>query len=144
MSVTCPACSFVSRENRPPGGILLREGGFLLHGIAGPTPVPGWAVLTSERHVRGVYELSDDEWRALGPLIARVMRAQKSALGAEHVYLFAIGDVLHHAHLHLVPRYADTPERLRGRGAFDARPEEHLSADQVERALETLRLALGR
>ena len=55
-------------------------------------------------------------------------------LGAEHVYAFAIGDVLRHFHLHLVPRYVDTPERLRGRRCFDGRSEDAVSEDEVARA----------
>lgn len=117
-----------------PGGVLRREAGFALHALDGPSPLRGWLVLTAERHVRAWYDLPEAEATALGPLAARVMRAQRSALGAEHVYAFAIGDVLHHFHLHLVPRFHDTPERLRGRGCFEARPEELLPEAEVVRA----------
>jgi GAF domain-containing protein len=89
-----------------------------------------------------MYDLDDREAAALGAIAARVMRAQRAALGAEHVYAFAIGDVLHHCHLHLVPRYADTPQRLRGRGCFDSRREDALPAWRIVAAAETLRRAL--
>jgi diadenosine tetraphosphate (Ap4A) HIT family hydrolase len=62
------------------------------------------------------------------------MAAQRAALGAEHVYAFAIGDLLPHFHLHLVPRFAATPERLRGRRCFEARPEDMLGDAEVARA----------
>lgn len=121
----CPACALLAGAgDPPPGGVVHREGGFALHALAGPSPLPGWLVLTSERHVRAWYDLDPADAAALGPLAQRVMRAQRSALGAEHVYAFAIGDVLRHFHLHLVPRFPDTPERLRGRGCFDARPDD--------------------
>ena len=42
------------------------------------------------------------------------MQAQKRALGAEHWYAFAIGDVLRHFDLHVVPRFADTPAEVAG------------------------------
>jgi diadenosine tetraphosphate (Ap4A) HIT family hydrolase len=71
------------------------------------------------------------------------MRAQREALGAEHVYAFAIGDALLHFHLHLVPRYADTPERLRGRKAFDGVPQDARPASEVEEAAAALSRALG-
>jgi diadenosine tetraphosphate (Ap4A) HIT family hydrolase len=126
-----------------PGGILHREGGFALHALAGPSPLAGWLVLTSERHARGWYDLEEAELRQLGPLAARVMKAQRTALHAEHVYAFAIGDLVQHFHLHLVPRYSDTPERLRGRGCFEGRPEdmhpEGLLASAAVRVLEALR-----
>lgn len=123
--------------------MLLREGPFAVHAVDGPTPVPGWMVVTAVRCTRAVYTLEAEELSALMPLCARVMRAQREALGAEHVYLFAIGDVLRHCHVHLVPRYPDTPPHLRGRGVFDAQPTEHLSPAAVEAACRTLAAALS-
>jgi diadenosine tetraphosphate (Ap4A) HIT family hydrolase len=116
------------------GGLLWRDGGFALHVLADPTPIPGWLVLTSERHARAWYDLEPAELSALGGAAARVMAAQRAALGAEHVYAFAIGDVLHHFHLHLVPRYPGTPERLRGRRCFEGSPEDAIGEAEVERA----------
>jgi diadenosine tetraphosphate (Ap4A) HIT family hydrolase len=138
----CLACDLVAGTRSPPGGILLREGGLALHALADASPIRGWLVLTSERHARAWYNLDAEALASLGPLAARVMAAQRRALGAEHVYAFAIGDVLRHFHLHLVPRYADTPDRLRGRGAFDARREEMLDLREVERAVVAIGGAL--
>jgi diadenosine tetraphosphate (Ap4A) HIT family hydrolase len=100
-------------------------------------------VLTSERHARAWYDLDGAELAALGPLAARVMAAQRAVLGAEHVYAFAIGDVLRHFHLHLVPRHADTPERLRGRRCFEGRPEDMRPEAEVVAAGRAVAAALG-
>jgi diadenosine tetraphosphate (Ap4A) HIT family hydrolase len=135
---SCLACDLVRGDRPLPGGFLLREVGFALHVLAGPTPIRGWLVLTSERHVRAWYDLAAPELAALGPLAARVMAAQRSALGAEHVYAFAIGDLLQHFHLHLVPRFADTPERLRGRGCFDGAPGDALAEAAVIQAAQAV------
>jgi diadenosine tetraphosphate (Ap4A) HIT family hydrolase len=139
----CAACDLVRGARSAPGGVLARENGLVLHALLDPSPIPGWLVLTSERHARAWADLDAPALAALGPLAARVMTAQRAALGAEHVYAFAIGDLLRHFHLHLVPRYADTPERLRGRRCFDgrtedARPEAELAgaARAVARAME--------
>ncbi len=140
---SCSACQVVEGSHAPPGGILLREGGFVLHAVADATPLRGWLVLTSERHAPGWYDLDGGALAALGPLAARVMAAQRSALGAEHVYAFAIGDVVKHFHLHLVPRFADTPERLRGRRCFEGRPDEALPEAEVERAARAVAKALA-
>jgi len=126
-----------------PGGLVRREGGFVLHALDGASPLPGWMVLTAERHARALYDLDPAATAALGPLVQRVMQAQRTALGAEHVYLFAIGDLLHHAHFHLVPRYAATPERLRGRGAFEGRPEDMRPAEELAAAARLVGEALG-
>jgi diadenosine tetraphosphate (Ap4A) HIT family hydrolase len=141
-SEPCVACGVVTGSHGVPGGILLRDGGFALHALADPSPIRGWLVLTSERHVRAWYGLEEPELAALGPLAARVMAAQRSALGAEHVYAFAIGDLVRHFHLHLVPRFADTPERLRGRRCFEGAPADMRPADELARAAAAVARAI--
>ncbi len=140
----CIACRIVREDHRPPGGVLWRGSGLAVHALDGPTPLPGWLVVTSEVHVRGWYDLPPEAAAALGGVAARALRAQREVLGAEHLFAFAIGARLHPFHRHLVPRYADTPARLRGRGAFESRPEDALPAWRVVAALETLRRAVGR
>lgn len=132
----CPACEL------DPSKILLRRDGFLLHAIAQPTPVKGWLVLTSERHARAWYDLTPEEAAAVGVLAREVMRAQLTTLGAEHVYALALGDVLQHFHLHLVPRFAGTPAHHRGRAAFDAPASEAIPVSEVEAAALQMKLAL--
>lgn len=140
---SCLACDVVSGARTVPGGVLLRESGFVLHAIADRTPLRGWMVLTSDRHVRGWYDLGAEALAGLGALAARVMLAQRTALGAEHVYAFSIGDAVPHFHLHLVPRFADTPERLRGRRCFEGTPGDMLPVDEVARAAWTISHAMG-
>ncbi|WNG33013.1 HIT family protein [Archangium minus] len=140
----CLGCAVVSGSHRPVGGVLARSAGLVLHGVASPSPLPGWVVLTSVRHARALYDLDEEAVQELGPFAARVMRAQREVLGAEHAYAFAIGDVLRHFHLHLVPRYRDTPQRLWGRGAFDATAGDWRSATELEAAARQLASALAR
>ncbi|SEU27848.1 HIT family protein [Stigmatella erecta] len=142
VNAPCLGCAVVSGATRPVGGVLARVSGLVVHGVAAPSPLPGWVVISSEQHVRAWYELEGEPARELGPLAARVMRAQREVLGAEHAYAFAIGDVLRHFHLHLVPRFADTPQRLRGRGAFDFTQADALSAEALEAAAQALAAAL--
>lgn len=139
----CLACSIVRGTVCPPGGVVWRGEGLVVHGLVDPSPIAGWLVVTSERHVRALDDLNPGELAALGSVAARVIRAQKRALGAEHTYAFAIGDLLRHFHLHLVPRYASTPDRLRGRRCFDMQPGDALPVDIVEEAAERVRRAIG-
>ncbi len=143
-SESCIACEVVRGVRRTPGGVLLREGGLVLHALADPSPLRGWVVLTSERHVRAWPDLDPAALAALGPLAARVMAAQRTALGAEHVYAFSIGDAVRHFHLHLVPRYAGTPERLRGRRCFEGTPADMLPEGDLERAAAAIGEAVRR
>jgi len=132
--LTCPACDLISGKRSVAGGVVWRGGGFALHALDGPSPLAGWLVLTAEQHCRAWYDADDAAAAALGTVARRVMRAQRAALGAEHVYAFAIGDVLHHFHLHLVPRYADTPARLRGRGCFEGTADDLLPKARLAEA----------
>jgi histidine triad (HIT) family protein len=139
----CLGCRIARGEVPTAGGVAWRGDGFTVHALADPAPIAGWLVVTSDRHARAMYELDEREAAALGAIAARVMRAQRAALGAEHVYAFAIGDVLHHCHLHLVPRYAGTPERLRGRGCFEARADDRVDEETLAAAVAKVRVALG-
>lgn len=139
---SCIACQIVRGSRQTPGGILLRRDGLVLHALADPSPLRGWLVLTSEAHARAWPDLEPGVLRALGPLAASVMAAQRTTLAAEHVYAFAIGDAVEHFHLHLVPRYAGTPERLRGRRCFEGRPEDALPEAEVASAAQAVAAAL--
>jgi hypothetical protein len=44
--------------------------------------------------------------------------------------------------VHLVPRFADTPERLRGTRCFDAGPDDALQPEVLSHAAEAVRLNL--
>jgi diadenosine tetraphosphate (Ap4A) HIT family hydrolase len=127
---------------KPPGGLIFETPLFVAHALLAPCPIEGWVVLAPRRHARWWWELTDEESRELGPLARMILLAQRKTLGAEHGYAFAIGDVLQHMHLHLVPRYAGTPKHLRGRSAFEARPEEMLPEEQVAAAARKLRSGL--
>ena len=111
---SCVACALVAGRIRPTGGMILEERGLHLHGVAAATPVAGWVVLTTTRHVRCLADLTDDEATHLARLAVRVQRAQRDVLGAEIAYAVSLGESVPHFHLHLIPRYAATPERLRG------------------------------
>jgi diadenosine tetraphosphate (Ap4A) HIT family hydrolase len=140
----CTECELLAGRRVVPGGVVHREGGLALHVLTDPSPVRGWLVLASERHARAWYDLDPAALASLGPLAARIMAAQREILGAEHVHAFAIGDVLRHFHLHLVPRYSDTPERLRGRRCFEARPEDALPETELVAAAQSIAAALRR
>lgn len=139
----CLACEIVAGRVRPAGGIVARRGGLVVHGFADPSPLRGWMVVTTERHLRGWDDLDERELALVGPTVAEVMRAQKRVLGADHAYAFAIGEVLRHFHVHVVPRFADTPARLRGRGAFEPAREDLLEPAALEEAAARLSAALA-
>jgi diadenosine tetraphosphate (Ap4A) HIT family hydrolase len=64
----CLACAIVRGEVRPAGGVIWRGHGFVVHGLADPSPLRGWLVVSSERHVRALDHLAEAELARLGPL----------------------------------------------------------------------------
>jgi histidine triad (HIT) family protein len=74
----------------------------------------GWLVVETRRHIPGLGDLNDQEAQATGLLIGRLSRALKAIQDAEHVYLFVLGHGVPHLHIHLLPRYPDTPRKYWG------------------------------
>jgi len=74
----------------------------------------GWLILEPKRYVSGLSELTDLEAKRLGVLIARLSRTLKSNSNIEHIYMFVLGHHLPHLHVHLVPRYRNTPREFWG------------------------------
>jgi diadenosine tetraphosphate (Ap4A) HIT family hydrolase len=140
----CAECQVVAGTKTPTGGLVHETPHFVVHALMAPSPLAGWVVIGSKRHARWWWELTPEESAALGPLATKVFAAQRSALGAVHAYALAIGDVLHHFHLHLVPRFEGTPRDLWGRAAFDAKPERALPDEEIARAAQALARELAR
>jgi diadenosine tetraphosphate (Ap4A) HIT family hydrolase len=69
----------------------------------------GHLVVEPRRHAPGWADLTDDEAASLGRLCARSARALVTVAGAEHVYSATIGHSVTHLHVHLLPRYPQTP-----------------------------------
>lgn len=74
----------------------------------------GYLIVETRRHVPGLFDLKDDEAKALGLLIARLSRALKASEKVEHVYTFVLGDEVPHVHIHVVPRYSGAPRKYWG------------------------------
>jgi diadenosine tetraphosphate (Ap4A) HIT family hydrolase len=74
----------------------------------------GWCFVEPRRHTPGLPELTDEEAKAIGWLVARLSRALKAELEAERVYAFVLGDRVPHLHVHLIPRHRGTPQAYWG------------------------------
>jgi histidine triad (HIT) family protein len=72
----------------------------------------GYLFVTSRRHTPGFADLDATEAAAVGQAIARLSRALRS-LGAERVYVVVIGSGVPHLHVHVVPRWPETPPEVR-------------------------------
>jgi diadenosine tetraphosphate (Ap4A) HIT family hydrolase len=108
--------SLVCREHH---GDVVLPGGFLIENDSvvafhyppmpgAETPYLGYLFVTSRRHVPSFAELSPDEAASMGTAIATLSAALKSE-GAELVYVLSVGHAWPHLHVHLIPRWPETP-----------------------------------
>ena len=74
----------------------------------------GYLMIEPKRHVAGWGDLTGGEASALGVLLNELARVLKDTERAEHVYSLVLGDAVPHLHIHLVPRYPDTPREYWG------------------------------
>lgn len=72
----------------------------------------GYVMIDIKRHVPGLAELTDEEAKRFGLISSRVSKALKESEGAEHIYTFVSGNGVPHMHMHIIPRYANTPKEF--------------------------------
>lgn len=116
-----PDC-FICRKHRKeihiPGGAIYEDDlvyiGHAQIREGQATAYLGYLMVEPKRHVPGVAELTDVEAQAIGLMVARLSKVLKASEKAEHVYVFVLGDFVHHLHVHVVPRYPGAPREYWG------------------------------
>jgi histidine triad (HIT) family protein len=83
-------------------------------GGEGTTAYMGQLFVEPRRHAPGLADLTDAEARSVGWWSTRASRALRAVCRAEHVYAAVFGDAVPHLHVHLLPRFADTPREYWG------------------------------
>ena len=129
----------VCREQR---GDVVLPGGFLVNGDSvvafhcppvpgAETPYLGYLFVTSRRHVPSFAELQPDEAAAIGAAIGALSAALKSE-GAERVYVMSVGHAWPHLHVHLIPRWPETPAEVSWMNVDDWEGAHRGGVDEVE------------
>jgi histidine triad (HIT) family protein len=105
----------------------------------------GHTLVIPLQHRVNLYEMPDEESAPVMVVGARIARAAKQALSAAGVNLWMANDrpagqVVMHAHLHVIPRYPDDGFRVQalGHARGDRTHLEEVAAD-IRQALESLR-----
>jgi len=110
--------------------------------------VPGWLMLTSQRHVPGPAHFDDAEAASFGPALRHFEKVLEEVTGALRIYTAAMGESFPHFHAHMVPRYAQMPKDAAGWPVFDlyrATQAGEVPVDEAEvaRVAEAYRQALA-
>jgi histidine triad (HIT) family protein len=113
----CFICDKHAEGGTAEGGVLYEDDLVYvghLHTMGSPTVYRGYLMVETKRHVAGLGELSDDEAAAVGRLVNRASRALRNGAGADHVFAYVYGTGIPHLHVHLAPRYPETPREFWG------------------------------
>ena len=116
----CLTCLNLSGERRISPGPFIYEGNGWVVDHAYPTTHLGWLVILPKRHIEALHELTKEEFLELAEIeyrLVQVMRADPS-VQKEYMMCFAEGEGFHHVHIHVVPKPANLPARLKGPRVF--------------------------
>jgi histidine triad (HIT) family protein len=102
----------------------------------------GHTLVIPKTHHRNLLELPDSLWTEMGEACRRVAKAQQVALNAPGFNIGmnnfeAAGQVVFHAHLHVVPRYPNDGLQLFPGGIYKPGDIEK-TGEQLRRALEKM------
>ena len=109
----CPGCAQVAAalEGRDPSLIAVLPHAVL---VLGPhQAMPGYSVLWSRAHCEELHRLPQADWDGLMGDLRRASAAVEAATACHKLNIISLGNVVRHGHLHLYPRRADDPARLR-------------------------------
>jgi diadenosine tetraphosphate (Ap4A) HIT family hydrolase len=146
-SVECFVCRKHRGEIPEPGGALHDDGVVRAgHAGLGPEGEPaylGYLFVEPRRHAAGLGDLTKREAEALGLLLTRLSRALRQRENAVHVYAFVFGDNVPHLHVHLVPRYPETPREYRGLAVTDWPDAPQGGAEEIAALCDRLRASMA-
>ncbi|MFS0559213.1 HIT family protein [Terribacillus sp. 179-K 1B1 HS] len=74
----------------------------------------GHIMLDLKRHVPQIGDMTEEEAAAFGIAMKQVAKGLQEVFWAEHVYTLVSGNAVPHVHMHIIPRYAGTPEEYWG------------------------------
>lgn len=83
----------------------------------------GHIMIDLKRHAPSLGDMTMEEAKSFGMILAKVSKALLETEKAEHIYSYVMGDAVPHLHMHLVPRYPGTPKEYWGPNAVYEWPE---------------------
>ena len=108
-----------------------------------PKVYRGHLFVEPKRHIITVAELTKEESQEMGWLIAMGGKAVMEVLQPEHLYQFNLGHQVDHLHLHLVPRYKNTPKEFwGGRKLHEWSEADRIGSAEVDKLVSALKAAL--
>jgi histidine triad (HIT) family protein len=107
--------------------------------IDGQPATRGHLLIEPFRHLSDASDLTDDEAMALGLFIRNGIKLVTKVLGAEHAYVFRINDKVPHFHVHIVPRYPNTPTEHWGQKLMEWKGSPKLNSEEIKRLSQDIK-----
>ncbi|KGR74324.1 HIT family protein [Ureibacillus manganicus] len=70
----------------------------------------GHLMIDLKRHVPTLGDMNFEEASTFGVTMAKISKALKESENAEHIYAVVSGNSVPHVHMHIIPRYPNTPK----------------------------------
>jgi len=105
--IECIGCALKDGSIECYGGIVVETENFEVQQDY-ETPIPGFMIISSKKHVKGIEDLSEDERKEFIELLYDVRKAISEVLDVEYVYIIQKEDCIKnrsHFHIWLFPRY---------------------------------------
>ncbi len=103
--MTCSICEVHNNSDFRSLYEIARTSLWVLRHHSDPTPLKGWLILDSIRHLSGPVDFLPDEASNWGIAVQKASNLIKDLTGCDRVYSIAFGEGAHHLHLHLIPRF---------------------------------------
>lgn len=141
---SCAICSLHRNLNHLAEHELWRSERWLLRHHPQPSPLVGWCLLDSRRHLGGPIDFEPAEAREWGLMVQRAAQLVKRGSQCDRVYAIAFGEGARHLHLHLIPRHGDDDRSAAWSVAdlyrrVEAGAEPAASAERVQRFISEVR-----
>lgn len=103
----CMSCAVLAGEIKPPGGVVYEDEFWHVDSVVGPVFWQGFLIIKLKRHCEHLADLTQEEARALGPVVRATCAALTEVLKPAKVYVCSFGDGVKHIHIWILPRPAE-------------------------------------
>lgn len=103
---TCGICQIHGASSAQKSYEIGRGALWVLRHHPDPSPLPGWLLLDSARHLGGPADFNPGEAASWGVAVQHASALVRRLTGCDRVYAIAFGEGAPHLHLHLIPRFA--------------------------------------
>lgn len=132
----CVFCKIAKGEIPAGAGKIYEDENFIAFLDIKPNN-PGHALIIPKTHYKNLYELPDKVLSDIAPLIKKLAVAVKYGVNADGINIImnndsAAGQIVHHAHFHIIPRFANDGLRHWQGKPYSSKEESVRTAEKIK------------